>query len=1056
MVSIRPELEAVLFDMDGVVTNTAALHFNAWKNLFEAELPLIAPQSRTGFSRDDYRRYVDGRTREQGVATFLASRGITNDDGRGATEGTPTATIGRLSAKKQELFEALLADQGVEVLPGVVSFISSCRDAGLRVGLVTSSTNADRILTAAGINALFDTIVTGVDARIHALASKPDPAMFLEGCRRLGTTPRLTALIEDSTVGTVAGVAGGFGLVIGIGKSGPRESDLFAAGADLVAVGLSKLQVTGRLLHLGPTARRRYDSDPWMLRYFSFDPSEEGTREALCTLANGYWGTRGASELDRSDGVHYAGTYFAGVYDAVTIDADGLKLVDEELVNAPNWLPLSFRIDDDDWVRSDAIHLLHFYQELDLKRGILTRSMIFRDARSRVTMVTSSRLVSQASPKLAAQRFEVLAVNWNGVLTVNGQIDGRMSNSHGVAHHAAEHAHLAPVAAHRAGEAGMCLEMVTKVTDVRIAVAARLAVMTGEQRLSPRFDYSDDQQAVVALQCVVKIGHGEAIVVQKVVAACTSRDRAITSPAKAAISEVLRAADFATIRAEHVKAWRRRWRLFDVRVSAKKPIGLAVHLNIFHVLQSLAPPEADIDAGIPARGLHGEGYDGHIFWDELFVYPMLTLRSPRDARALLGYRYRRLPEARAAARSIGKAGAMFPWQSGTDGSDVTPRRLFNPRNAIWMPDNSFQQRHVGLAIAFSAWQFYEATGDRQFLVDQGAALIVEVARFFASLATPDASSSQYSIRHVMGPDEFHDGYPGGPAEGVTDNTYTNVMTAWVLRRASDVTQILRSVPGSAAGPPGAATNQELAHWDHIATHLRLVFNRDGTLSQFAGYDDLEPIDLNDYVERFGRIGRLDLILNASNDSTNNYQVSKQPDALMLLYLLSAEELRELIADMGYSLSPDVIRRTVERYTACSTYGSTLSNVVHSWIEARYDRTLSWQFLATSLNSDLGDLQRGTTREGVHIAAMAGSIDLLTRCYAGLETRCNKLWLHPQLPAEVRQMHFTLSYREHLLQVRSAPTELRIRSAPGDADPITVVVNGQEFVISTGDQLVVKV
>lgn len=1049
------ELEAVLLDMDGVVTNTAALHFTAWKILFEAELPLIAPESRASFSRGDYRQYVDGRTREQGVAAFLASRGITGDDVQGHADGAGGATVARLSAKKQELFEELLADRGVGVLPGVVSFIQACRDAGLKVGLVSSSTNADRMLTAAGIKALFDTIVNGVDARMHALASKPDPAMFLEGCRRLGTSPRLTALVEDSTVGTVAGVVGGFGLVIGIGKNGARESELFAAGADLVAVGLSELRVTGTQLQLGPSARRRHDSDPWRLRYFSFDPSEEGRREALCTLANGYWGARGASELESRDGVHYPGTYFAGVYDAVTVQSDEIMLVDEELVNAPNWIPLSFRIDDDDWVNGDAIDLLHFYQELDVKRGILTRSMIFRDDRSRVTMVTSSRLVSQASPKLAAQRVEVLAVNWTGRLTVKGEIDGRMSNSNGVAHDAAAHAHLAPVAAHRVGEAVMCLDMVTKRTDVRIAIAARLAVMGSNQHLSHAYEYSDDEAAVVALHCAVKIVQGQAIIVQKVVAACTSRDRAISSPAKSAISEVLRAADFAGIRAEHVKAWRRKWRLFDVRVSAKKPIGLAVHLNIFHVLQTLAPPEADIDAGIPARGLHGEGYDGHIFWDELFVYPMLTLRSPRHARALLGYRYRRLPEARAAARSIGKAGAMFPWQSGNDGSDVTPRRLFNPRNATWMPDNSTQQRHVGLAIAYSAWQFYEATGDRQFLVDEGAALIVEVARFFASLATPDASSKRYSIRHVMGPDEFHDGYPGTPGEGVTDNAYTNVMTAWILRRARDVTHILRSVPGSATDLPGAATDRELAHWNHIATHVRLVFNNDGTLSQFAGYDDLLPIDLNEYISRFGSIGRLDLILNASNDSTNNYQVSKQPDALMLLYLLSAEELRELIEGMGYSLSPDVIRRTVERYTACSTYGSTLSNVVHSWIEARNNRTLSWQFLMTSLNSDLGDLQHGTTREGVHIAAMAGSIDLLTRCYAGLETRGNKLWLHPQLPAEVRQMYFTLSYRKHLLQVRSSPTELRIRSASGEAAPITVVVNGQEFEIATGDQLALQ-
>jgi hypothetical protein len=166
------------------------------------------------------------------------------------------------------------------------------------------------------------------------------------------------------------------------------------------------------------------------------------------------------------------------------------------------------------------------------------------------------------------------------------------------------------------------------------------------------------------------------------------------------------------------------------------------------------------------------------------------------------------------------------------------------------------------------------------------------------------------------------------------------------------------------------------------------------------------------------------------------------DALMLLYLLSAEELRDLLADMGYDLPPDAIVRTVDRYSATSTYGSTLSNVVHSWLEARRDRARSWTFLERALHSDLDDIQHGTTREGVHIGAMAGSVDIVTRCYIGLEMRSDRLWFHPLLPVEVDAVRFHLTYRDLALSVTVTRAELHIVSVEGHAAPVRIVVEGR--------------
>lgn len=177
----------------------------------------------------------------------------------------------------------------------------------------------------------------------------------------------------------------------------------------------------------------------------------------------------------------------------------------------------------------------------------------------------------------------------------------------------------------------------------------------------------------------------------------------------------------------------------------------------------------DRDASVGARGLHGEGYRGHVFWGEVLVHRVLALHQPAVSRALLLYRYRRLDEARHAAHAAGYRGAMFPRQSGSDGRDETSSELFNPRTGQWMPERSAQQRHVGLAIAYAAWQYYQATGDLDFLLRPGAELMVEIARLFADLAHHNPKSDRYEITGVMGPDEFHDGYPDTETPGVDNN-----------------------------------------------------------------------------------------------------------------------------------------------------------------------------------------------------------------------------------------------------------------------------------------------
>jgi trehalose 6-phosphate phosphatase len=462
-----------------------------------------------------------------------------------------------------------------------------------------------------------------------------------------------------------------------------------------------------------------------------------------------------------------------------------------------------------------------------------------------------------------------------------------------------------------------------------------------------------------------------------------------------------------------------------------------LRLSAFHLLQTVSQHNVDLDAGIPARGLHGEAYRGHVFWDELFVFPVLTLRVPGLARALLLYRIRRLNTARRAARQAGQVGAMYPWQSGSDGREESPTIHLNPRSGRWLADTSHLQRHVGLAVAYSIWQYYEATGDLAFLAELGAEVLLEIARFWANLASFDPALGRYRIRGVMGPDEYSTCYPGASEPGIDDNAYTNVMAVWVLLRADDVLAMLSSTRSTELLESLCLRPEELMRWRDVSQRMYVPIHPDGVISQFAGYRDLRELDWDAYRRRYGDIQRLDRILEAEGRSVDDYQVSKQADVLMLFYLLSADELRALLHRLGYELPPEALPRTIEYYLARTAHGSTLSALVHAWVLARAHREHALEYFERALNSDIADIQGGTTTEGVHLGAMAGCVDLLQRCFAGLETRQDALWFNPHWPRQFGRLQLAVHYRGQPLTVWVTGREVHVSAAPGPGAPIKV-------------------
>ncbi len=783
------------------------------------------------------------------------------------------------------------------------------------------------------------------------------------------------------------------------------------------------------------TAGGRVESS-WRLEYGDFVPALEGRRESLCVLGNGYFATRGAAPETSADTVHYPGTYLAGLYNRLESNIDGRVLEDESMVNLPNWLVLQFRAEGEDWFDLCAAELLEFHQELDMHRAVVSRDLRFRDGRGRVTKVAQRRFVHLVEPHLAGLETTFTAENWSGVLAVRSALDGTVQNSGVERYRQLAGDHLRHVGAVEVDYDTIELQVETVQSGIRIAQVARTRMFDAAKVVHPPRQVAV-RDRYVSQEFRLDLARRHPMRIEKIVALYTSRDRAISEPGLESRTAIDRAPNFEVLLASNERAWQHLWDRFHLSLPKDRHAQRILDLHIFHLLQTVSPNTIELDVGVPARGLHGEGYKGHIFWDEVFIFPFLTLHMPELTRSLLGYRYRRLPEARWAARKAGYRGAMFPWQSGSDGREETDHIYLNPRSGRWIADHSHLERHVGSAIAYNAWKYYQTTGDTEFFDAFGAELIIDIARFWSTIARFNETLGRYEIRGVMGPDEFHDGYPGSEQPGLNNNSYTNVMAVWTICRALDCIGLLAPERWAELSERLALTDDDVARMVDVSRRMRLVFHADGLLSQFEGYEQLEEFDWEGYRQRYGNIQRLDLILEAEGISPNGYKLGKQPDVLTIFYLLSATELADLFARLGYAFDPEVIPRTIDYYLARSAVGSTLGRVVNAWVLSRSDRANSWSWFLEALLSDVADIQDGTTPEGIHLGAMAGTVDIIQRCYTGLGVHRDVLWLNPLLPDEISSLELQVRYRSELVHVDITHSFVRVVLDPAARTTVTV-------------------
>jgi trehalose/maltose hydrolase-like predicted phosphorylase len=790
----------------------------------------------------------------------------------------------------------------------------------------------------------------------------------------------------------------------------------------------------------------------WSIIYDKWIPKEQTLREALCTLGNGYIATRGAFEEVRAEAdSHYPGTYLAGGYNRLTSEVAGKQIENEDLVNWPNWLPVSFRQPGEDWFHMSSVEVLDFRQELDMQNGLLLRYVHFRDGKGRESMLNTRRLVSMANPHLAALEWKLTPVNWSGEVELRAALDGRVSNSGVVRYRELASQHLETLEQGQHNDETIYLVVQTTQSKIRMAQVARTQVFLNGQA-SGMLPQTKIEQGYVEHQFKLQATEGQPLRLEKSVVIYTSRDWATSEPLLDACTNIGRQGTFEESLEEHKRAWQRLWNRCDLDTACNIKTQSVLRLHIFHLLQTVSGHTVDLDVGVPARGWHGEAYRGHIFWDELFIFPFLNMHLPAITRELLMYRYRRLNEARSAAKEAGYRGAMFPWQSGSNGREESQVIHLNPQSGRWLPDNTYLQRHISSAVAYNVWHYYQATEDMDFLSYHGAELLLDIAQFWSTIATLNKETGRYEIQHVVGPDEYHTEYPDSTEIGLNNNAYTNVLAVWVIQRAIELKEVIDDSRYEELLTKLHITPDDLTRWEDISKRIYVPFLEDTKIiAQFDGYDKLQEFDWEKYRAKHGEAMRLDRILESEGDNVNKYKASKQADVLMLFYLFSSEELLSIFKKLGYDFKPESIPENIAYYEARTSHGSTLSKIVHAWVLARSDRKRSWVNFELALMSDLEDIQGGTTAEGIHLGAMAGTVDLVQRAYTGLEIRDDVLWLNPVLPEEMPCLNLQLRYRGHWIELNLTADKMVITFDRGWSKEVKIGVRGEVHTFQTGDQ-----
>ncbi len=771
-----------------------------------------------------------------------------------------------------------------------------------------------------------------------------------------------------------------------------------------------------------------YPRDPWRLVETRFDAEHLDRAETVFAQSNGYVGFRGTFEEGRPS--HLPGTFVNGFHETWPIEhaeeAYGLARTGQTIVNVPDATVIELYVDDEPLYLPFA-RMPEYERVLDMRTGVLSRFLHWSTPSGKHVEVRSRRLVSFEHRHLAAIEYEVVVLDKAAPVALVSKIVNRQDVAKAPHREAGEEG-VADPRRPRGFADRVLVEGLRDQTDGRFLLGyrtARSGMGLGmgvdhviETATSHEVDHRHDED-VTRLVVTADAQPGAPIRLTKYVTYQSSRtvpEGELVARCERTLDRAVRGGMDALVATQRTHL-ERFWDRADVQVEAggiTPQLQQAVRWNLFQIAQATLRAEG---TGIPAKGLTGQAYEGHYFWDtEIYVLPFLTYTYPRIARNQLRFRHSMLGHARARARELSNEGALFPW------------RTINGEEASAYYQAGTAQYHIDADIIYALRRYVDVRGDPDFHVEVGADLLVETARLYADLGFHDAEG-QFHIHAVTGPDEY--------TTVVDDNAYTNLMARFNLRYAAEVVRTLeRDRPDQHRSLVRRLRLREgeVEAWERAAEHMHIPYDQQrGIHPQDSHFLERELWDL-----AATPADRFPLLLHFHPLVIYRHQVIKQADVVLALFLLGDEFSREQK------------QRDFAYYDPLTTGDSSLSASVQSIVAAECgNEAKALEYFDYALMMDLADLA-GNVADGVHIASAGGVWQALVFGFGGVRDRGGRLGIESHLPQSWERLSFSLRFQGR--QVRVTLTHEHETYRIDEGEPLEVTIAGERHELRPGSPL----
>jgi len=720
----------------------------------------------------------------------------------------------------------------------------------------------------------------------------------------------------------------------------------------------------------------------WIIEETEFKKENQANFETVFSLGNGYMGLRASTE--ESYPGETRGFYIAGVFDEFPGEVT-------EMPNLPDWIKTQIYVNGKKF-KLDIGKTYEYSRCFNLKDGLLSRSFIWESPQGEMIEFYFERFISMNNLHTGVLKIELKPLNFSGEIKIISGFNGRISNS-GTQHL-------------KEGEKRLIDDYIvykpeTQESEINMSLGLNHEFSIDGENIKPTKDFKADRRQIFKTY-EFEVREKEKVTLIKRLSAYTNQDKDVKNEEnleEKMIDNLIdnRKTDYQILKDHHLKKWHSIWEQIDVKISGSDYDQLALRFALFHLIQMT--PDHDDRISIAAKGLSGEGYKGHVFWDtEVFILPFFIYNKPETAKKLLKYRYNTLEGARQKATQNGYEGAMYAWESARTGEETTPKYgavdiLTGEEIRIWCGEI---EQHITVDIQYAFNKYYKVTNDIDFMKSYGFEVFFESARFWASRLEYNQAKDQYEINNVMGPDEYK--------EHIDNNAFINYMVNWQFNQALEYIRFLNENHKQdleSLKERIDLKDNEIKNWAELKDKIYLPqLGEDNIIPQFEGFENLDEIDLSKYKK--GDVG--DIFNDLGWEEIINSKVSKQADLVMLTYLLE-DKFKE-----------EIIRANFDYYEPLTLHDSSLSPGIHAAVAGKLGEIKkAYELFKRAAQIDLGP-NMDSSKAGLHSASLGGLWQATIFGFGGLKFEDNILKIKPNLPERWNMLSFKLSFKGNKVKI----------------------------------------